>query len=143
LVTAIHEFYERLKYLQWFKAVFSNPRVKKIIIKENQDRLELTGESIEGDVIGRYSALTEVLSGGEKKRGSHYTLKDTGYFYNSMRVSTFEDYIVIDADGKKDNVDWSAPSVGAVGLSDEQIEELGEQLIPIIIKTFRDGLQIN
>jgi hypothetical protein len=49
----------------------------------------------------------------------------------------FNDYIVIDADGLKDNVDWSDPSEKVLGLADYQFKILKLYLVPKLIKEFK------
>ncbi len=62
-----------------------------------QDQLFKEGQDGDGNILGYYSAYTEQLN-PEKKEGSHYTLKDTGDFYESMIFNIFVDYLEIDAD---------------------------------------------
>jgi hypothetical protein len=62
-----------------------------------QDQLFKEGQDGDGNILGYYSAYTEELN-PEKKAGSHYTLKDTGDFYESMIFNIFVDYLEIDAD---------------------------------------------
>ncbi len=62
-----------------------------------QDQLFKEGQDGDGNILGYYSAFTEQLK-PEKKEGSHYTLKDTGDFYESMIFNIFVDYLEIDAD---------------------------------------------
>jgi len=138
--TVIHEKLEHLKTLNFWVEIMSNPDTKKFIIRLNQNRLELHGTDIDGNVIGYYSLATEVLSGGEKQAGKPYNLKDTGYFYDSFKIDVFSDYIIIDADGLKDNVDWSAPSEKVLGLAEYQLKILKLYLVPKFIKAFKREL---
>lgn len=138
--TIIHERLERLKTLNFWVDLMSNPDTKNFIIRLNQNRLELYGTDIDGNVIGYYSPVTEILSGGEKQAGKPYNLKDTGYFYDSFKIDVFSDYIVIDADGLKDNVDWSDPSEKVLGLAEYQFEILNLYLIPKLIKLVRSEI---
>ena len=62
-----------------------------------QDQLFKEGQDGDGNILGYYSAYTEQLN-PEKKEGSHYTLNDTGKFYESMIFNIFVDYLEIDAD---------------------------------------------
>ncbi len=62
-----------------------------------QDQLFKEGQDGDGNILGYYSAFTEQLN-PEKKAGSHYTLHDTGAFYESMIFNIFVDYLEIDAD---------------------------------------------
>ena len=138
--TIIHERLDHLKTLDFWVKIMSNPETKQFIIRLNQNRLELYGTDINGNVIGYYSPTTEILSGGEKKAGKPYNLKDTGYFYDSFKIDVFKNYIVIDADGLKDNVDWSDPSEKVLGLADYQFKILKLYLVPKLIKEFKREL---
>jgi len=140
LNTVIHEKLEKIKQLKFWEKLMNNPDTKQFIIRLNQNRLELQGTDIDGNVIGYYSLATQIISGGEKQAGKPYNLNDTGYFYDSFKIDVFNDYIVINADGKKDNVDWSDPSEKVIGLTDEQFKTLNIFLIPKIIKLIRNGI---
>ena len=78
--TIIHERLEHLKTLDFWVKIMSNPETKQFIIRLNQNRLELYGTNIDGNVIGYYSPTTEILSGGEKKAGKPYNLKEYWIF---------------------------------------------------------------
>ncbi len=69
-----------------------------------QDQLFKEGQDGDGNILGYYSAYTEQLN-PEKKEGSHYTLHDTGAFYESMIFNIFVDYLEIDADPIKTDKD--------------------------------------
>lgn len=140
MVTRIHEQLEIIKGFEFFTALFKDTRVKTFIIQLNHARLQARGTDINGKVIGRYTVNTEIMSGGEKRAGTPYTLKDTGDFYNSWVVKVTPDYIEIDADGQKEFIDWGADSIGAVGLSDDNMKSLFLFLIPTLISIFRRGL---
>lgn len=62
-----------------------------------QDQLFERGIDGDGDVLGYYSAFTEMLN-PQKKEGTHYTLFDSGDFYRSMLVYIGRKFIEIDAD---------------------------------------------
>ena len=55
-----------------------------------QDQLFKEGQDGDGNILGYYSAYTEEIN-PEKKAGSHYTLHDTGDFYESMIFNIFVD----------------------------------------------------
>lgn len=44
------------------------------------------GEDSNGNLLGRYSKMTEILSGGIKKAGEPYNLFDTGDLYSKTRL---------------------------------------------------------
>lgn len=138
--TIIHERLEKLRSINFWIELMSNPDTKQFVIRLNQNRLELFGTDIDNNVIGYYSPATEIMSGGEKQAGKPYNLKDTGYFYNSFKIDVFSNYIVIDADGLKDNVDWSDPSEKVLGLAEYQFEILNLYLVPKLIKLIKREL---
>jgi hypothetical protein len=67
-----------------------------------QDQLFEKGEDGDGDVIGTYSEFTESIN-PEKVAGTHYTLFDTGDFYQSFILYVYKNYIEIDANPIKIN----------------------------------------
>lgn len=138
--TVIHERYEVLKNLELFKATFDQTRVKTFIIQLNHARLQARGTDINGNVIGRYSVNTEILSGGEKRAGEPYNLKDTGEFYKSWVIKVGNDSLTIDADGQKEFIDWGADEIGAVGLDESNFKSLYLFVIPLLIRNFKDVL---
>ena len=140
LNTIIHERFEILKNLEWFKATFDKTDVKTFIIQLNHARLQTRGTDINGNVIGRYTTNTEIMSGGEKKAGQPYNLKDTGEFYRSWVITITSDVITIDADGQKEFVDWGSPDIGAVGLDDAGIKSLLLFILPKLISNFKNVL---
>ncbi len=138
--TIIHERLEKIKAVNFWVQLMSNPQTKNFIIKLNQDRLEFQGTDIDGNVIGYYSYVTELISKGKKQEGTPYTLNDTGYFYDSFKIDVFNDYIVIDADGAKDDIDWSAPSEKVLGLAQYQFEILNDYLVPKLIDLIKNEI---
>jgi hypothetical protein len=117
----------------WMK-VFSRKRVQKYVIEELLQREQLfeqgideTGSPITNSDNGRttYSRLTEILSGGRKKEGEHYTLLDSGEFYKSMVFLLGANYFEIDADPIKSNDNlFTKFGEGVIGLTEESKEKL-------------------
>jgi hypothetical protein len=115
-----------IKFLNKFRALdFGSIKIKEIYNSSSfffevqdyvlQDQLFERGINADGKIIGYYSATTEFLSGGEKKEGTPYTLKDTGEFYESFKIEASDDGFVINADGEK---------IGGVNLFDQYGEEI-------------------
>lgn len=79
---------------------------------------------------GSYAPLTIILKQEKGLPFDRVTLFDTGEFYNSFSVTAEKDGFVIFADTIKENNDlrkrWG-PDI--LGLTDESIAELSEQLI--------------
>ncbi len=95
------------------------------LIKINQ--LFNEGIDEDGQVIGFYSKLTEILSNGRKKAGDHFTLLDTGEFFDSMYINVLKDSIYIDANyTKMEDQDWW--SIDILGLTEENLEIYAERI---------------
>jgi hypothetical protein len=106
----------------WDRAV--DYKVTQDIIRLIQGE-HLTNKGIDknGKVIGRYSYATELITQGRKKKGEHYTLKDSGYFYDSMRAIATPNSILIDADAKKDDDNlFEKYGTSIIGLTNENTE---------------------
>ncbi|WDF45252.1 hypothetical protein PQ459_10110 [Chryseobacterium sp. KACC 21268] len=54
-------------------------------IPELQTKQWEKGQDSNGNIVGTYSEMTEVLSGGRKQAGTHYTFNDTGDFYKQTK----------------------------------------------------------
>jgi len=114
--------------------VFAKPQIRNFIIvtliQEEQlfnQGIDETGAPITNADNGRttYSKLTEMLSGGRKKEGEHYTLLDSGDFYKSMVIVLGTNFFEIDADPIKDNDNlFTKFGEGIIGLTEESKEKL-------------------
>lgn len=82
----------------WIESI--TPRLQQQIVENwlKEDQLFKKGVDEDDDILGFYSITTQILSGGRKKAGTHYTLRDTGQFYRSIFLRVLRDAIVIDAD---------------------------------------------
>jgi hypothetical protein len=106
----------------WERAV--DHKVKKEIIRLIQVE-QLTNKGIDknGEVIGHYSYATELITQGRKEEGDHYTLNDSGYFYDSMHVIEIPNAILINADAKKEDDDlFEKYGTSIIGLTNENTE---------------------
>ena len=131
--------------IAWYDSVDGNVR-RQILNWIQIDQLFNRGIDSTGTTIGWYSQLTEILSGGEKKFNTHYTLKDTGQFYKQMFVVVLKDALVIDSDGAyKENGDNLFQKYGEniVGLTNENLGKLQNILRQKYIIWARKMLQIN
>lgn len=126
----------------WFK-VFSDVDLKKRMLKWiQQDQLMKEGIDENGNIIGTYSPVTELIN-PKKIAGEHYTLFDTGEFYRSMFIVVLSDSFVIDADpikiddnGEKTNL-FEEYGEGIIGLTDESKQKLVQE----VTRRFRIELQ--
>lgn len=99
----LHEMIRRGRLLSdsvaWLKTF--TPKTKtEILDMIREDQLRKKGIDGDGNVIGYYSYVTELIN-PRKKFNTHYTLFDTGEFYRSMFVTVLQDRIEINADGDK------------------------------------------
>jgi hypothetical protein len=144
--TKLDEHIKRYRLLNdaiaWLNT-FDNATLKQIIDWIQKDQLTNKGIDKNGDVIGTYSYVTELISGGRKQQGDHYTLDDTGDFYRSMYVQVLRESIVINANANKglDNL-FVKFGTGIIGLTDENLGKLKEMARKSYIKTAKKILQI-
>jgi hypothetical protein len=108
-----------------------------------QDQLFKEGEDGNGKILGLYSAYTEEIN-PEKKAGSHYTLHDTGDFYESMIFNIFVDYIEINADPiKTDKITGEETNLfqkygeDILKLNEENLELFKKELLKKYIETVK------
>lgn len=128
-------------------AVFNHQTVKDFIIELNtQGQLFDKGEDSLGNLLPTYSRVTELISGGKKKAGTPFTLKDTGDFYKTffVTVNSNGDFDINANTLKADNgqitdlEDIASPFI--IGLSNESKEKLSRFLVSIIQELTRKTL---
>ncbi len=118
--------------LIWQK-VFQNERFKKWIMDLiRQDQLFKQGINEDGNVIGFYSPVTEAIN-PQKVAGTHYTLFDSGEFYNSFVIFVGRQVFTIDADTlKMEGENWwvrnNITKDAILGLTDENKNKLIAQV---------------
>lgn len=108
-----------------------------------QDQLFKEGQDGDENILGYYSAYTEEIN-PEKTAGSHYTLHDTGAFYESMIFNIFVDYIEIDADPiKTDKITGEETNLfqkygeDILKLNEENLELFKKELLKKYIETVK------
>jgi len=120
--------------------VFSDKGLQKDIITTiQQKQLFQEGVSEENIIIGYYSPYTEQIN-PSKKAYTHYTLYDTGAFYDSFKIYVNADSFVIDADGDKGDKNLFEvynKAGNLLGLTPENMEWLIETIIPKINERIR------
>lgn len=127
--------------LAWLEA-FDQQLKNDIISWIQKDQLQ-QGIDEDGDIIGLYSEWTEMLN-PEKIAGTPYTLDDTGDFYRSMYVVVLKDSIVIEADPIKGNDNlFFKYGDGIIGLNEESMEKLQEEIRKKYIQFVKDALEID
>jgi len=98
------------------------------------DQLFDTGKDGRGRQLGWYSLATEQIN-PLKKAGTHYTLHDTGAFYESMEIIVRDNEIEIDADGKK--VDERGNVTDLFEVFGSEIIKLNEQNFELLINEIK------
>lgn len=105
------------------------------LITEGQPTSQLEkGIDSDGNILGFYSVATEVFSGGRKKAGDRYTLKDTAFYYNSHEVIAELTGFTIVADTNKDGKDF----LRDLGLEDQKVINLTDGNLQIVIDEFKE-----
>jgi hypothetical protein len=120
-----------------WQLVFRDYRLKQLVLWWiQQDQLYKKGIDENGKVIGTYSEVTEMIN-PKKVAGTHYTLFDTGEFYDSMKVVVLNDSIVIEANPKKtEETEFGFDVVnlfeeygeGIIGLTTENKQKLANEV---------------
>ncbi|QDP50834.1 MAG: hypothetical protein Unbinned2903contig1001_24 [Prokaryotic dsDNA virus sp.] len=126
----------------WIRSIDLNLKKNIVIDWIQRDQLFNKGVNSLNAVIGYYSPLTEILSGGRKKAGEKYNLFDTGAFYRSMFISVLANEILISADDTK-MLDQKWYTKHILGLNDENLQKLIYKVKQNYIKYVRKVLGIN
>lgn len=116
-------------------SVFRDQTLKNRVLEWiQQDQLFEKGVDENNTVIGTYSEATEMMN-PSKIAGEHYTLFDTGDFYDSMYIVVLKDSIIIEADGLKTDENGETTDLiaefgdGILGLTEENKTKLAQELI--------------
>ena len=113
--------------LVWFDTFNTQDKLSKLILGWiKKDQLFDKGVDSNDKNIGFYSFVTEVISGGRKEQGDHYTLDDTGEFKQTMVVIVLSNALVIKADTEKmEDQAWWRDEI--LGLTDENMQKLRDE----------------
>ena len=134
--TAIGYLIRRVKTLNadlvWLRVFQNEPFKRWIMDLVRQDQLFKKGIDEDGDVIGTYSEATEMMN-PQKIAGTHYTLFDTGDFYNSFVIFVGKQVFEIEADTiKMENENWwvrnNISKDAILGLTDENKDKLAQKV---------------
>jgi hypothetical protein len=136
LNTELSEYATRIKNQKGqedktFKLVLDNKLIKELIIFLNTDD-QLGDDRINslGEQLGFYSFVTEQLSGGKKKAGEPFNLRDTGDFWESWRVFIGSGNIIIDADPNKEDTNlFDEYGIDVLGLTDMNLQVLIDEAL--------------
>lgn len=131
----------------WLR-VFKKKQLNTFILDMiKQDQLFDKGIDEDGDVIGTYSEYTEAIN-PEKVAGTHYTLKDTGDFFDSFYIDVFPTYFEINANPIKTDQDGDTENLfykygeGIMGLTNESMEKLSREILRLYQIEVRRVLKI-
>ncbi len=129
-------------------SVLKRPSLRTFILDlVREDQLLEQGIDEDGDVIGTYSEYTEIIN-PEKVAGSHYTLKDTGEFFDSFYIDVFPSYFEINANPIKTDEDGETTNLfyeygeGIMGLTTESLDKLSREILRLYAIEVRRFLQI-
>jgi hypothetical protein len=113
------------------------------LITDNQ--LMDKGVDADGEIIGRYSKATEMISGGRKKAGDPYNLNDTGSFFRSMFINVLENSIEIDASSQTftEMQDQNWWRISILGMTEQSLNQYVELLKENYIIFTRETLGID
>jgi len=114
-------------------------QVSAQIIDLNQKQMYDFGVDSKGVTLGEYAPLTKMLKAQKGQKISNVTLKDTGEFYDSMKVK-FEFQILITGDMKKPDTDLETIYPFALGLTEENKEEILPEIKERIIENIRKSI---
>lgn len=105
------------------------------LITEGQPTSQLKrGVGADGEIIGRYSIATQSITGGRKKAGSPYTLKDTGFYYDSGEVVAFLGGFTTVFDSDKPDGDF----IDRLDLDEDNVEGLEDGNLQIVIDEVKE-----
>ena len=110
------------------------------LIREKQ--LFEKGEDKDGNVIGLYSEYTQMLN-PEKVAGTHYTMKDTGYFFGSLFIDDWFGgvQVTIDGDGDKGDKDlFEKFGYGIIGINQENLSLVRQEIKKKFIRYVKETL---
>lgn len=130
---AIYDMLQRARMLNdidaWVYAMRDNRDLQLRLIKAVKSRLFTKGTDENGRIIGYYSPLTAKIN-PKKTVGSHYTLLDTGEFYDSIYIGVMNEYFFIEGDGDKGKENlFTKFGEGIIGLDEETFDWFSDEII--------------
>jgi len=123
--------------------ILSDKRLQDwILLMIKKDQLFDKGVSEENIVLGYYSPVTESIN-PNKKAGTHFTLLDTGAFFDSFVLNLNAHDFIINADGEKEDrnlFEVFNDKGNILGLTEDNLQKLIENLKPKIVNQIWDQL---
>lgn len=147
-MASIHQFQKKaaqIKPNQVRNDLFNFIRsIEKELAAYNQATIFEESESVPGKPIGFYSRATELITGGEKKAGDPYTLKDSGDFLEGIFAKVQGTTIFFDtSDPKKKEVLKNLLTDDIFGLQDDDLKRaIDTRMLPFLLKYYRKKLNI-
>lgn len=113
----------------WIYAIDKNVR-EEIVLYNTEDQLWSDGVDSLGNDLGDYQPVTVDIKRSKGQRTDHITLKDTGEFYDSFKVTVQKDSFTINADPQKDDTNlFDEFGIDIVGLTDENMKGIMEYIV--------------
>ena len=105
------------------------------LITEGQPTSQLKkGKGADGEIIGVYSVATQFITRGKKKAGNPYTLKDTGFYYDSHEVIAALTGFTIVANAQKEGSNFLTD----LGIDEDNVQSLSDGNLQIVIDEFKE-----
>jgi hypothetical protein len=150
ILNSIQSLSEKLKNTnKVLEIIFSDPSFQVWLLDLIRwHQLYEQGVTEDNVKIGTYSPFTKEIKEAQGVLSTHITLRDTGAFYESMKIFVNPDNIVIDAEG--DKVDFTGQTTNLfekyndsgnlLGLTDESWNQMIDKLTPLIISQIWDAM---
>ena len=126
----------RLSQKKILNSVIATPTIQSQMIDYNQAQLQ-AGEDANGRSTGVYSKASVQIYGKEPGR---ITLHETGEFYDSMRVVRGDSEFEIKANTRKPDRDLLERWPNALGLTDENMNEMIPEIKELTIEKIYDEI---
>jgi hypothetical protein len=138
LINRIEKILNNIKNIDTIiNIILMQPDIEKFIVELNQSQLHDRQEDAEGLLLPSYTPFSLMLKKEKFNNASyptHFTLMDSGDFYNSMKLYLKKEYFTVAGNTIKKNKDLLSYSKNILGLSVDSVEVLKEKIIPLIIK---------
>lgn len=116
--------------------IFSVPALQMDMVDMNREQMYDFGIDSQGKTLGEYAPVTIThwkplaQKDGRDGRSDHVTLKDTGDFYDSIRIKNQREEIRITGDMEKPNRDLQVIYPWALGLTRENLSKVAGWILP-------------
>lgn len=120
--------------------------IEKEILDKNKDQIQNQSQDILGNPIGFYSAATEIITKGRKKKGEPFTGFETGDFFKGFFMQEVSGVLRFGSTDSKTNTilnsqNWLSSEL--FGLTNENLKAIiQERLLPFFIENIRNKLDI-